>query len=380
MKIWLLQDYLRSGGTERQTLLLSHAFAQAGHAVELVTFRPGGTLAGSASNATTSANGGTVTRRCLQTFDTRLNWFAPGLVSAARAAKPDVILCMGRMANCHGGRLQAALPQTVLLGTMRTGKRLPFLYRRSLKRVTHIVANSDEAAASLVLDYDLLPSKISVIHNALVFPASASVDASSDQLRSDPDSAPNQLRARHGAGPDTCVLLCVAMLRPEKNQRALIEIAAGLPAGTDWQLWLAGEGSARPECEALARKLGVADRVKFLGFQADPTPLYRAADVAVLASRAESLSNFLIEAQAHGLPAVACETGGVAECLQEGVSGRVVSLDDHPAFRTALSVYLENGDTRQSASRAARLFARESFDPERQTARYLTLIERLRKR
>ena len=45
MKILLVQDYLRSGGTERQTILLANAFRAAGHAASLVTFRPGGALA-----------------------------------------------------------------------------------------------------------------------------------------------------------------------------------------------------------------------------------------------------------------------------------------------------------------------------------------------
>ncbi|MBC8041482.1 MAG: glycosyltransferase, partial [Opitutaceae bacterium] len=44
MKIRFVQDYLRSGGTERQTLLLAHAFRKAGHDTAVVLFRPGGTL------------------------------------------------------------------------------------------------------------------------------------------------------------------------------------------------------------------------------------------------------------------------------------------------------------------------------------------------
>src|SRR4051812_12179101 len=86
MNILLIQDILRSGGTERQTILLAQGFAAAGHASEVVTFRPGGTLASSLSPVRHSS---------LQTFDTTLNWFAPGLVRTARSASPDVVLCMG---------------------------------------------------------------------------------------------------------------------------------------------------------------------------------------------------------------------------------------------------------------------------------------------
>ena len=358
MKIWLLQDYLRSGGTERQTILLARAFAAAGHAVEVVTFRPGGMLAATLAP---------VPQRCLQPFDTTLNWFAPGLLGAARAASPDVILCMGRMANCHAGRLARALPATTVVSTLRTGKKLPWLFRRSLHRVAHVVANSAESARVLTGQHALPSDRVSVIHNALVFPPTAT-------------SAPRNLglRARHGATDATCVLLCVGMLRPEKNQRALIELAAALDPASDWQLWLAGEGSARADCEALAARLGLTDRVKFLGFQSDPAPLYAAADIALLASRAESLSNFLIEAQAHGLPAVAYAAAGVPECLRDGVSGWVIPMDDRDAFLAALRPLLTDPAQRERAGRAAATFAREAFDPARQAAAYLELFARLR--
>ncbi|MFM9032031.1 MAG: hypothetical protein ACKOTF_15425 [Opitutaceae bacterium] len=51
MKILILQDFLRSGGTERQCVLLANAFAAAGQEVTLVTFRPGGALAGTVGAA-----------------------------------------------------------------------------------------------------------------------------------------------------------------------------------------------------------------------------------------------------------------------------------------------------------------------------------------
>ena len=357
MKIRLLQDHLRSGGTERQTLLLARAFAEAGHATEIVTFRPGGALAGASA---------TVPVRCLQPFDTKLNWFAPGLVRTLRADAPDVVLCMGRMANCHAGRVARALPRTAVIGTMRTGKKLPWLFRRSLHQVAHVVANSAESARILAHTHGLPPDRVSVIHNALVFPPADTGPGRDDALR-----------ARLGAGPGTCVLLCVGMFRPEKNQRALIRIAAALGSDADWQLWLAGDGPARAACEALAARLGVAARVKFTGFQADPTPLYRAADLAVLASQAESLSNFLIEAQAHGLPAVACAAGGVAECLRDGVSGHVVPPDNDAAFLAALRPLMTDVDRRERAGQAARAFARAAFAPDRQAQAYLGLFARL---
>jgi hypothetical protein len=81
-------------GPSGRAVLLANAFAGAGHAVTLLTFRPGGALAGTVSPA--------VTRFALQSFDTRLDWYAPGLARFIERQPPDVILCMGRMANCYG--------------------------------------------------------------------------------------------------------------------------------------------------------------------------------------------------------------------------------------------------------------------------------------
>src|SRR5690606_18313270 len=162
------------------------------------------------------------------------------------------------------------------------------------------------------------------------------------------------LRTRHGAGPDTVVLLCAGMFRPEKNQSALLSIAARLPASPDWQLWFAGAGPAETACREHCARAGLENRVRFLGFQTDPAPLYRAADMAVLTSRSEALSNFLIEAQAHGLPAVAYAATGVAECLADGRSGRVVAMDDADGFLTALTPLITNAETRARFGAAVR--------------------------
>ena len=369
MKILVVQDHLRSGGTERQSVLLANAFAAAGNPTTLLTFRPGGALAKTVDER--------VARETLQPFDTRLDWFAPGLARRVEHAVPDVVLCMGRMANCYGETLRNVVvdrwPHCAVIGTMRTGKKLPWLFRRSLPRVRHIVANSRDARDTLIRDYRVPGEKISVIHNGLVFPPAAAIARNT------------ALRAELGAGPETTVLLCVAMFRPEKNQRALIEIVAGLPrtrAG-DWQLWLAGDGPARAACEQRLATLAqrqpeLATRVKFLGFQRDPSPLYRAADIAVHASWSEALSNFLIEAQAHGLPVVASEAQGIRECFVPEETGWAIPRGDDGAFRAALERLMAEPAEKRAARRdVAMRAARATFDPARQVAAYLELFSRL---
>lgn len=358
MKILVVQDYLRSGGTERQSVLLANAFARKGHDCTLLTFRPGGALANTVASE--------VRRITLQRGNLPLDWWAPGLSRVARQLAPDVTLCMGRMANCYAGSLQRALPTATIVGTMRTGKSLPWLFRRSLQIVRQVVANSHDARVTLEQRYNVPAEKISVIHNSLVFPAE------SELQRNEP------LRTAQGAGASTLVLLCVAMFRPEKNQRELIEIAATFPRELDWQLWLAGEGPARADCEQLVATKRLAQRVKFLGFTTDPTSLYMAADVAVHASRSESLSNFLIEAQAHGLPVVAYSAQGIGECFAPNQTGWIIPREDRAGFsRTVENIATESDAVRAKRSAAARAFARATFDPERQVEAYLNLFHNL---
>ncbi len=360
MKILIVQDFLRSGGTERQSVLLAQGFADAGHETHLVTFRPDGPL-------TPSAPRRNLHLRSLQRRDTKLDWWAPGLLRFARSLKPDAILCMGRMANCYGGALQRILPRTAVISTLRTGKPLPALFRRSLAVTRHIVANSREARERILRSHALPPAKVSVIPNGLVFPP----------LAANTSAQRTVLRQRFGATDRTLVLVDVAMFRPEKNQRALVEIAAGLPAELDWQLWLAGDGPARDECADRALALGVGGRVHFLGWMADPAPIYAGADLAVHASWSESLSNFLIEAQAHGLPAIAYDALGVGETFTPGVSGMLIARDDAPAFRTAILSLARDAGLRRRFGEHGRKQARENFSTGAQIAAYLDCFSRL---
>lgn len=354
MKIVVVQDHLRSGGTERQSVLLTGGFAAAGHAVTLLTFRPGGAL------AATVAPG--VRWTVLQPFDSRADWWAPRLRTTVRALAPTVVLCMGRMANCYGAALQSATPAAAVIATLRTGKPLPWLFRRSLRRVRHVVANSNQAAAVAARH----ASRVSVIHNSLVFSAGAP----------DPD-ARERLRRAHGAGAATTVLLNVAMFRPEKNQRALIAMARLLPADLDWQLWLAGDGPERARCVDEVQRAGLGERIRFLGWLEDPRAAYAAADLAVHASRREALSNFLIEAQAHALPVVAWDALGVTETFVPDVSGRLVPPENVPALRDAALALITDPARRRQMGAAGAAQARERFSPARQVQAYLDLFQQL---
>jgi len=278
---------------------------------------------------------------------------------------------------------------------MRTGKKLPRAYVRSLHATRHTIANSREAARLLSDRHAVPAEKITVIHNAFALDGSDVARAASPCSESGTGCQPVsgklpehglEAHATQNHGQDaraTLRLLCVAMFRPEKNHRELLGIFAKLPRTQDsglrtqdTELHLIGDGAELAPCRGLAQRLGIADRVHFHGYIANPAPFYRqganASAIAVLASRSESLPNFLVEAHAHGIPSVAYAAGGVAEC-----GGIAIPAGDQPAFLAALERLIADASYRAAESARVAAHARGHFSPEAQLARYLALFERL---
>ena len=129
-------------------------------------------------------------------------------------------------------------------------------------------------------------------------------------------------RAALGMG-DAPAIATVGALIPRKGQALVIEALASLP-GVHY--WLAGTGDEEGRYRALAERLGVADRVRFMGpvANADLPQLYRAADVVVMPSISEGLANAWVEALACGTPIVISDAGGAAELVTSPAAGRIV--------------------------------------------------------
>ncbi|WP_269540815.1 glycosyltransferase [Cerasicoccus fimbriatus] len=358
MKIAIVQDWLRTGGTEKHTVHLANRFAAAGHDAVVVTCRPRGALAKNLNARHIS----------LQPIDTHCNIWTPGLTTTLRAEAPEIILLMGKVANCRGLRIKERVPESVIIGTLRTGNAIPHHYERSLCLDDAVVCNSNWTAERA--------KKIGVAHDrVLVAPNAVGRKwdwEQHDQLRA-------KIRAEEGVG-GAPVLVKVAAFRPGKGQMELIHALANFRPGSDWRLWLAGDGVTRRECEAACRNFGLANKVKFWGNVADPYPLLAGADVAVFASQAESQPNALVEAQWCGLPVVAYCTGGVRECFIPGESGYAVPLNDASAFREKLGALLDDTPLLEQMSERGRAFAVKKFQSGDNAACYLDLFERLLKK
>jgi len=149
------------------------------------------------------------------------------------------------------------------------------------------------------------------------------------------------------------VVLFVGRLVHEKGLDSLLEVWAALPRPGDL-LVLVGDGPLRRSLEARAHALGLGDSVRFFGHQTDVTPFYDMADVFVLPSRTEGVSNALLEAMAAGLPPVASDVGGNRDIIEDGHSGFLLERTDTRAWAATLARLLEDPWLRAKVGEAAR--------------------------
>lgn len=351
MRLAILQDHLRNGGTERQTLAIAEGLAALGVDVHLIVFRAGGILDAEAERLP-------VTLHHLKQGMLKSDWFAPGLFGFLKTLSPDVVLPMGRMANCYAGLLTFTFREFKLLATFRTGKKVPFLYRKALRDADQIVANSNEALRRIERDYGIRRiDTASVIYNGCI---------------RDFDSVSRTVNEH-----STVRFCSVSMFRPEKQQIRLVRICAKLPKSILWHLTLAGEGSTLESCKAEAEKLGVADRVAFPGLLNDPRQVYLNSDIALHTSDLESLPNFLVEAQMSGLPVIAYDVNGVGETFLDKESGYLIVHQDEPGFLEALKKLAQESDLRIRMSSAAIRFAESHFSKNAQALAYHALLSKI---
>jgi glycosyltransferase involved in cell wall biosynthesis len=119
-------------------------------------------------------------------------------------------------------------------------------------------------------------------------------------------------------------------------------------------LLIVGDGPLRGELEREAAACGLGRSVRFVGSQPDVTSFYLGADVFVLPSLTEGLSNALLEAMAAGLPVVASDVRGNREVVEDGVSGFLVDWADADAAARRVARLLEDAVLRRRLGTAAR--------------------------
>ncbi len=139
-----------------------------------------------------------------------------------------------------------------------------------------------------------------------------------------------------GCAPDDFVVLVPARLHPVKGHVHLLEAVALLTEAPRIVVLLAGEGPLRGELQERVAALGLADRVRFLGFVTHLAPLIRAADCICLASLTEAMPFAILEAAAAARPVLATAVGGIPALVEPGRTGLLVPPGNPRALAEAL--------------------------------------------
>lgn len=145
-------------------------------------------------------------------------------------------------------------------------------------------------------------------------------------------------RATHGFTNDDVVVVTVANLRANKDYPNLLQAARRLvDDGVPVRFLAVGQGPLEDELATMKDGLGLGDRFRFLGYQADPIGVLAAGDVFCLSSQYEGLPIALLEALAMGLPVVSTAVGGVPTVIADGIEGRLVPSGDPRALAGAIA-------------------------------------------
>lgn len=189
-----------------------------------------------------------------------------------------------------------------------------------------------------------------------------------DLTRFPPPPAPRPPRVGDDA-EDPVVILSVGRAVAKKGYAVLLDALARLPADLAWQFVHIGGGELRDRLMEQADKLGLAQRVTWLGAQPQTEVLarLRAADLFTLASRVaddgdrDGLPNVLIEAQSQELPVVATRAAAIPELIDNDSTGLLVPPDDPAALAAALERLIRDPALRQRLGRAGAVRVRTDF-------------------
>ena len=170
--------------------------------------------------------------------------------------------------------------------------------------------------------------------------------------------------ARPAAGPPFPVVH-ISRFDVAKNSAFIVSLLAELRRRRrhgDFTFIVVGEGDGRAPVQEALRGMGLEDRVEFTGFQRVPARYFEGALCYLSCSRWEGMPLSVMEALAHGLPAIASDVRGNVDVVLHDLNGLLYPLDDAPAAAGALCALADDPMLARRLADAAREHALKHFD------------------
>lgn len=216
-----------------------------------------------------------------------------------------------------------------------------------------VLVNAEAIRETLVKE-GYAPDKIAVIRNGIIPP------------RFEKKQRCALLRRELGLPLSAPLVMLSSRLNQMKGIQYFLDAAVILAEQFPYARFLVvGDGENRKEMEDYAGRLGLGPRVVFTGFRGDVPDLLSEADVSVLPSLSEGLSNTLLESMAAGVPVVAARVGGNSEVVEDGVTGFLVPPRDPVELACATGRLLKDSDLASSFGQAGMRRVQELFSMER---------------
>jgi len=239
------------------------------------------------------------------------------------------------------------------LGFWYTPRKLTLL-KFVARFVDRVVANCEAVRAAVVKAEKFSPERVKVIYNG---------------IGRETNEATPLARSEFAISEGARVLVIVANLRPLKRIDDAVRVLAGLQSTVgDTHLLVVGEDrssdrgvSHQAGLQQLAQDLGIADKLHFAGKMSDPMPAIAMADLCVLCSETEGLSNTVIEYMLAGKASICTDVGGNSELLEHGQTGYLVPVGDIDAMTRAATELLRDGQRAASFGERARQRALSKF-------------------
>ncbi len=228
-----------------------------------------------------------------------------------------------------------------------------------------VSVNRDDYPPRLKREFAFPANRLSVIYNGVRIPAQVPSDAQRQE-------------ARHalGCSEGDFIVTYVGRVSPEKGLRYAIDALSACPARV--HLLVAGEGDELAELKAHANALGLGERVRFLGYVAQPFDVFTAAHVTVVPSLwNEAFGRVVVEAMACRSAVVATAVGGMRELFEHGREGLFVPKEDAMAIAAALNQLEADPAKLNAMQHAGRQLAEQRYATSRVAAENTALYARL---
>lgn len=185
-------------------------------------------------------------------------------------------------------------------------------------------------------------------------------------------------RSQWKASKQTFVFGMVGSYVDHKDPLNLVRAAGHLrEEWKDFRVILIGDGDLRPELEREISELGLTENVILTGWQNNVGPLLSGLDAFVMPSKMEGLCTSLLDAQAVGLPCVACAAGGIPDIIEDGYNGLLAPPQSPSALADSMLRLSQSQEMCHQFVEAGKRKVEENFTTERMVDRYVDLYDKI---